>query len=109
MCIREEASLIYETKSLEIGYAERAHIDRSDEGHVKIIPKVRIRNRSEWSLEVAMELVKVTMAAGEPWSRDCGKAESISSGAATKEWQLRYILADGAYLHVHIDVARNRL
>ena len=92
MCIREEALLIYETKSLEIGYAERAHIDRSDEGHVKIIPKVRTRNRSEWSLEIAIELVKVTMTAREPWSWDCGSVESTSGGSTTRR------MATGVYV-----------
>lgn len=95
--------LIYETENFAILAAEHPHIDRLDGGHVKIIPKVRVRDRTELSLELAMELMKLTMVVGEAMASglrkrgiDIGRINYQENG----NW--RVFDPDGPYLHLHL-------
>lgn len=95
--------LIYKTENFEILAAEHPHIDRSDGGHVKIIPKIRVRDRTELSLELATELMKLTMIVGEAMivglnkrGIDIGRINYQENG----NWRVFH--SDGPYLHVHL-------
>src|SRR5262245_48481610 len=56
---------IIETEYFEITVPERPHISRGDGGHLIINPKVPVEDRTRLSREQAIELVKLTMVAGE--------------------------------------------
>jgi diadenosine tetraphosphate (Ap4A) HIT family hydrolase len=57
--------LIYDSHHFEIITPEHPHVSRSDGGHLIINPKVPIEDRTQLSREQAIELVKLTMVAGE--------------------------------------------
>jgi len=75
--------LIYETENFSILAAKHPHIDRLDGGHVKIIPKVRVSDRTELSIDLAMELMELTMVVGEAMALG-------GHGPGTKETRNRY-------------------
>ena len=58
-------ALIFETRHFEIVAPERPHVTRGDGGHVVINPKVAVENRTKLDRERAIELMKLTMVAGE--------------------------------------------
>ena len=95
--------LIYETENFLIVAAEHPHIDRLDGGHVKIVPKVRVRDRTELSLELATELMKLTMIVGEAMALGLNK-RGIDVGRINYQdngnW--RVLDPDGPYLHIHL-------
>lgn len=95
--------LIYETDNFAILAAEHPHIDRLDGGHIKIVPKVRVRDRTELSLDLAMELMKLTMVMGEAMARGL-KKRGIDIGRINYQdngnW--RVFDSDGPYLHIHL-------
>ncbi|QQG46416.1 MAG: HIT domain-containing protein [Candidatus Niyogibacteria bacterium] len=57
--------LVFESKSFNIIVPERPHISRADGGHIIIIPKTEVEDRTKLSPEHAVELMKLTMVAGE--------------------------------------------
>ncbi len=95
--------LIYETENFSVLAAEHPHIDRLDGGHVKIIPKVRVRDRTELSLELAAELMKLTMVVGEAMSLGL-KKRGIDIGRINyqENGNWRVFDPDGPYLHIHL-------
>jgi diadenosine tetraphosphate (Ap4A) HIT family hydrolase len=56
---------IIETEHFEITAPERPHVSRGDGGHLIINPKLPVEDRTRLSREQAIELVKLTMVAGE--------------------------------------------
>jgi len=56
---------VYESVHFEILAPERPHVTRGDGGHLVINPKVAVEDRTQLSREQAIELVKLTMVAGE--------------------------------------------
>ena len=56
---------VIETKHFEITAPERPHVSRGDGGHLIINPKLPVEDRTRLSREQAIELVKLTMVAGE--------------------------------------------
>ena len=58
-------ALVFESGYFEITAPERPHVARSDGGHLIINPKVPVEDRTLLSREQAIELVKLTMVAGE--------------------------------------------
>lgn len=56
---------IYETNNYYIQAASRPFIDRSEGGHIYIIPKVRLRDRTQLSPALAIEYQKLSMVVGE--------------------------------------------
>lgn len=101
--MEEEDLLIYETENFSIIAAEHPHIDRLEGGHVKIVPKVRVHDRTELSLELANELMKLTMVAGEAMALGL-KKRGIDIGRINYQdngnW--RVFDPDGPYLHIHL-------
>ena len=57
--------LVFESNHFEITAPERPHVSRSDGGHLIINPKVPVEDRTHLTREQAIELVKLTMVAGE--------------------------------------------
>ena len=58
-------SLVFESKHFKIIVPDEPHISRADGGHLIIMPKTDIENRTKLSPEQAIELMKLTMVAGE--------------------------------------------
>ena len=58
-------ALIFESRHFEIIAPERPHVTRADGGHVVINPKVAVADRTHLDRERAIELMKLTMVAGE--------------------------------------------
>jgi diadenosine tetraphosphate (Ap4A) HIT family hydrolase len=62
-------ALVYESKHFRIDTHEHPHVTRGDGGHLVINPKVVVKERTMLSAEQAIELAKLTMAAGEAMQR----------------------------------------
>jgi diadenosine tetraphosphate (Ap4A) HIT family hydrolase len=58
-------ALIIASEHFEITAPPRPHVSRGDGGHLIINPKVALEDRTALSREQAIELVKLTMVAGE--------------------------------------------
>jgi diadenosine tetraphosphate (Ap4A) HIT family hydrolase len=58
-------TIVYESDYFEIIVPERPHVTRGDGGHLIINPKVAVEDRTKLAREQAVELVKLTMVAGE--------------------------------------------
>src|SRR5688572_27165823 len=58
-------ALIFETRHFEIIAPERPHVTRGDGGHAVINPKAAVADRTKLDRERAIELMKLTMVAGE--------------------------------------------
>jgi len=58
-------TIVYESVHFEIVVPERPHVTRGDGGHLIINPKVAIEDRTKLAPDQAVELVKLTMVAGE--------------------------------------------
>lgn len=57
--------VIYETTNFIVEEMDKPHIDRNDGGHLRIVPKVRVEDRTKLSPELAKEFMKLTMITGE--------------------------------------------
>ena len=58
-------ALVFESDHFNITAPERPHVSRADGGHLIINPKAPVEDRTHLSREQAIELVKLTMVAGE--------------------------------------------
>lgn len=58
-------ALIYEARHFILRTLDQPHVSRSDGGHIVIDPRVAVEDRTHLSREQAIELVKLTMVAGE--------------------------------------------
>ena len=60
-------ALIYETKNFIVESFEKPtpHVSREEGGHIRIMPKIEISNRTEMDPDVAIECVRLTMIVGE--------------------------------------------
>jgi diadenosine tetraphosphate (Ap4A) HIT family hydrolase len=56
---------VYESVHFSIIVPERPHVTRGDGGHLVINPKVPVEDRTVLAPEQAIELMKLTMVAGE--------------------------------------------
>ncbi|MES2563441.1 MAG: hypothetical protein V4637_12015 [Pseudomonadota bacterium] len=56
---------IFASEHFEITAPEHPHVSRSDGGHLIINPKVVVEDRTQLTRQQAVELVKLTMVAGE--------------------------------------------
>ena len=57
--------LIYESANFTISTPDHPHVSRTDGGHMIINPKVIVEDRTHLSRALAIELMKLTMVAGE--------------------------------------------
>jgi len=57
--------LVLESRHFTIFAPEHPHVSRGDGGHLIVNPRVAVEDRTQLSREQAIELVKLTMVAGE--------------------------------------------
>lgn len=58
-------SVIYETKHFEVIAHPRPQICRSEGGHIKVVAKRDVEDRTQLNPEEAIDLIRATMLAGE--------------------------------------------
>jgi hypothetical protein len=58
-------AVVFEARHFEIVAPVQPHVSRADGGHLIIHPKTSVEDRTQLSREQAIELVKLTMVAGE--------------------------------------------
>ena len=94
---------IFQTKNFIVETLEKPHVSRNDGGHIFISPKVRLIDRTELSPELAVELMRLTMIAGEAMSTsltkrgvDIGRINYQDNG----NWGV--FKPEGPELHVHL-------
>src|SRR3954453_16743740 len=58
-------AVVFETRHFEIVAPGQPHVTRADGGHLVIHPKTSVEDRTQLSREQAIDLVKLTMVAGE--------------------------------------------
>ena len=58
-------AIIYETKNFVLESHEKPEIDRLEWGHIKISPKFMVEDRTQLSPSQAIELMRLTIIAGE--------------------------------------------
>ena len=56
---------VYATRHFDIVVLDQPHVARRDGGHLVINPRVPVEDRTQLTAEQAIELVKLTMVAGE--------------------------------------------
>lgn len=83
--------------------ADRPHIDRLDGGHIRIIPKETVRDRTKLSPALAKELMKLSMVVGAAMEvaltrrgLDIGRINYQDNG----NWGV--FKQEGPYLHLHL-------
>jgi diadenosine tetraphosphate (Ap4A) HIT family hydrolase len=96
-------SLIYETAHFTVVAPEQPHVDRADGGHLIILPKARVVDRTQLSPEQAIELMRLTMIAGQAMAEalnargvDVGRINYQDNG----NWGV--FRPEGPALHVHL-------
>jgi diadenosine tetraphosphate (Ap4A) HIT family hydrolase len=97
-------SLIYETENFLIETLDsKPHIDRNDGGHILIVPKVRVGDRTKLTPDLAKELMKLTMITGEAMMKvmnehgvDVGRINYQENG----NWSV--FKPSGSFLHEHL-------
>jgi diadenosine tetraphosphate (Ap4A) HIT family hydrolase len=57
--------LVFESQNFDVITPDHPHVSRGDGGHLIINPKVTVEDRTKLSREKAIELMKLTMVAGE--------------------------------------------
>lgn len=95
--------LIYETLNFRVLAHDKPHVDRADGGHIIILPKVRVKDRTCLSPPLATELMKLTMIVGEAMATtlnrrgiDIGRINYQDNG----NWGVSR--PEGPYLHIHL-------
>lgn len=58
-------ALVYEARHFLLRTLDQPHVSRGDGGHIVIDPRVAVEDRTQLTREQAIELVKLTMVAGE--------------------------------------------
>lgn len=59
------AMIVYESDNFQIIAPEKPHVSRTDGGHLVVAPKVDVEDRTKLSMPLAVEMMKLTMIAGE--------------------------------------------
>ncbi|MFA5129388.1 MAG: hypothetical protein WC477_00540 [Patescibacteria group bacterium] len=95
--------LIYQTKDFVVEAVEKPHVTRMDGGHIKIYPNIRIVDRTQLEPTIAIELMRLTMVAGEAMATalnrrgiDIGRINYQDNG----NWSV--FKPEGPYLHIHL-------
>ena len=96
-------AIIYESENYIVEAADRPHVDRLDGGHIRILPKVRVQDRTLLSPDLAKELMKLTMIVGKAMESalnrrgiDIGRINYQDNG----NWGV--FKPEGPYLHLHL-------
>ncbi len=96
-------SLIYETINFKVEAVDKPHVDRDDGGHIVIIPKRKVVDRTELEPKEAIELIRLTMVVGAAFTKvmnqrgvDIGRINYQDNG----NWSV--FKPEGPQMHVHL-------
>ncbi len=96
-------ALIYETNNFIVEAPDKPHITRTDGGHIKITPKIKIIDRTKLNPKLAIELMQLTMIMGRAMTIalknhniDIGRINYQDNG----NWSV--FKPEGPYLHIHL-------
>ena len=96
-------AVIYESDNFIVEAVDKPHITRTDGGHLKIYPKVKLVDRTQLSPKLAIELMRLTMLVGEAMKIglnnrgiDVGRINYQDNG----NWSV--LTPEGPYLHIHL-------
>lgn len=96
-------ALIYETDNFIIESAEYPFISREEGGHMRILPKVTVSDRTKLSPALAIEYMKLSMVCGEALVHAMAK-QGIDIGIVNYQdmgnWRVHS--PEGLLLHMHI-------
>ncbi|KKR09382.1 MAG: hypothetical protein UT37_C0022G0003 [Parcubacteria group bacterium GW2011_GWA2_39_18] len=94
---------IYQTKNFIVEAPEFPHVTRTDGGHIKISPKIKVVDRTQLAPRLATELMRLTMVVGEAMAAalnkrgiDVGRINYHDDG----NWSV--FKPEGPYLHIHL-------
>jgi len=94
---------ILRTKNFIVVSVEKPHITRTDGGHIKIFPILKLVDRTELNPSLAIELMRLTMIVGEAMTKalnnrgvDIGRINYQDNG----NWSV--FKPEGPYLHIHL-------
>ena len=94
---------IFQTNNFIIIAVEKPHITRTDGGHIIIIPKQKFVDRTQLTPELAIELMRLTMVAGEAMTKALNK-RGIDIGRINYQdngnWSV--FKPEGPHLHIHL-------
>lgn len=94
---------IFKTDNFIVEMFDRPHISRMDGGHIVITPKFRFGDRTELSPSLAMELMRLTMVAGESMMKALnGRGIDIARINYQENGNWSVFSPQGPYLHVHL-------
>jgi len=95
--------MIYETDNFVVSAAKHPHIDRSDGGHIKITPKIRVCDRTALSPELAAELMLLTQVVGKAMITELNR-RGVDVGRINYQENGNWGVFDpeGPYLHIHL-------
>jgi diadenosine tetraphosphate (Ap4A) HIT family hydrolase len=95
--------LIYETKNFTVETAEKPHVDRDEGGHIRIVPKEHFLDRTKLSPKLAIEFMRLSMAAGEAMKTALTKRGLEIMRINYQEMgNWAYKTGEKPYLHLHI-------
>ena len=96
-------AFIYETNNFIVEAFDKPHVTRTDGGHIKITPKVRVLDRTELSPKLAIGLIRLTMIVGSAMKIalnnrgiDVGRINYQENG----NWSV--FKPEGPYIHIHL-------
>jgi len=94
---------IFQTKNFIVETLEKPHVSRNDGGHIFISPKIKLIDRTQLSPAFAIELMRLTMVAGEAMVKalnnrgvDIGRINYQDNG----NWGV--FKPEGPELHIHL-------
>ncbi|NQV08957.1 hypothetical protein HQ529_03850 [Candidatus Woesearchaeota archaeon] len=96
-------ALIYESENFIVEALEKPHVCRTEGGHIKITPKIRICDRTKLNSKLATELMKLSMIIGESMTigmNNCGVDIGRINYQDNGNWSV--FKSEGPYLHLHL-------
>ena len=96
-------ALIYEADNFLVEAVDKPHIDRDDGGHVIIYPKIKVCDRQQLSVELAVELMILTIIVGQAM-REVMNRHGVDIARINYQdngnWGV--FNSEGPYLHIHL-------
>lgn len=94
---------IYETNNFIVDTQDQPFVDRSEGGHIRIMSKIKVSDRTKLTPEQAIEYIKISMLAGEAMTTVL-KKQGIDIGIVNYQemgnWSV--FKPEGVTMHMHI-------
>ena len=90
-------AVVFDTNNFLIAAPEKPHVSRTDGGHLVVVPKVEVEDRTKLTAPLAIELMKLTMLSGEAL-RTVMTARGIEIGRINYQDNGNWT----PHLHIHI-------